>query len=90
MMKSGDIFPQPCSPATRGERSASALLPRIKITNLLLEVDRWTGFSKHLTYVKTGAWEGIKSCCLTAILATHASLNLRCCAHTVGFNARWT
>ena len=31
-------------------RSASTF----KITDLLLEVDRWTGFSKHFTHLKTG------------------------------------
>jgi len=36
------------------ERAAGALLPHMKITDLLLEVDRWTGFSRHLTRVKTG------------------------------------
>ena len=35
-------------------RRAYALLPHIKITDLLLEVDRWTGFSKHFTHLKTG------------------------------------
>jgi TnpA family transposase len=30
-------------------RRAYALLPHIKITDLLLEVDRWTGFSRHFT-----------------------------------------
>ena len=33
---------------------AIALPPHMKITDLLLEVDRWTGFSRHLTRVKTG------------------------------------
>ena len=35
-------------------RQAYALLPHIKITDLLLEVDRWTGFSRHFTHLKTG------------------------------------
>lgn len=34
-------------------RRAYALLPHIKITDLLLEVDRWTGLSKHFTHLKT-------------------------------------
>ncbi len=35
-------------------RQAYALLPRVKITELLMEVDAWTGFTRHFTHVKTG------------------------------------
>ena len=35
--------------ATALMRQAYALLPHIKITDLLLEVDRWTRFSRHFT-----------------------------------------
>jgi hypothetical protein len=35
-------------------RRAYALLPHIKITELLLEVDAWTSFSRHFTHLKTG------------------------------------
>lgn len=34
---------------------AARLLPQVKITDLLLEVDEWTGFSHHFTHPKTGA-----------------------------------
>ncbi len=30
----------------------SQLLPRIKITELLMDVDDWTGFSRHFTHLK--------------------------------------
>jgi hypothetical protein len=54
----GDTFPQPCNivpeEASLLMRRAYALLPHIKITDLLLEVDRWTGLSKHFTHLKTG------------------------------------
>ena len=33
-------------------QNAVALLPHIKITELLLEVDTWTGFSRHFTHIK--------------------------------------
>ena len=29
------------------------LLPHIKITELLMEVDEWTGFTRHFTHLKT-------------------------------------
>ena len=32
----------------------AASLPHVKITELLLEVDQWTGFTKHFTNLKTG------------------------------------
>lgn len=35
-------------------RRVSALLPRIKITELLLEVESWTGFAGHFTYLGNG------------------------------------
>lgn len=45
------------------------MLPPVKITDLLLEVDRWTGFSRRFTHLKTG--EPVKDpiLLLTAILA---------------------
>ncbi|OPE24046.1 hypothetical protein APB04_33255 [Pseudomonas aeruginosa] len=37
------------------ENDTSHLLPRIKITELLMDVDDWTGFSRHFTHLKDGA-----------------------------------
>jgi hypothetical protein len=31
-----------------------ATLPRIKLTDLLMEVDHWTGFTKHMTHASSG------------------------------------
>lgn len=34
-------------------RKAYSLVPHAKITDLLLEVDQWTGFTKHFTHLKS-------------------------------------
>ena len=57
-------------------RSANALLPHVKITDLLLEVDRWTDFSRHFTHLKTGEAARDRSLLLTAILADGTNLGL--------------
>ena len=57
-------------------RRAYALLPHIKITDLLLEVDRWTGFSKHFTHLKTGEPAKDQLLLLTAILADGINLGI--------------
>ncbi len=55
---------------------AYALLPHIKITDLLLEVDNWTGFTDHFTHVKSGEVAKDKTLLLTAILADAINLGL--------------
>jgi hypothetical protein len=45
------------------------LLPHVKITDLLLEVDRWTNFTRHFTHLKSGEPAADRSLLLTAILA---------------------
>jgi hypothetical protein len=35
-------------------RQAYAMLPRIKITDLLIEVDEWTNFTGHFTRLRNG------------------------------------
>jgi len=57
-------------------RRAYALLPHVKITDLLLEVDRWTGFSKHFTHLKTGEPAKDQLLLLTAILADGINLGI--------------
>src|SRR6516162_5158391 len=57
-------------------RQAYALLPHIKITDLLLEVDRWTGFSQHFTYLKTRQPCEDPTLLLTAILADAINLGI--------------
>ncbi len=52
------------------------LLPHVKITELLLEVDAWTGFSRHFTHVKSDNEAKDKQLLLTAILADAINLGL--------------
>ncbi len=50
-------------------RQAYALMPHLKITELLLEVDRWTDFTRHFTHLKSNKAASDKQVLLTAILA---------------------
>jgi TnpA family transposase len=55
---------------------AYELLPRVKITDLLQEVDRWTGFSECFTHQRSGRSTEDKSVLLSAILADGINLGL--------------
>jgi hypothetical protein len=44
-------------------QQAYSLLPHLKITELLLEVDGWTGFSRHFKHLKSGAAPKTSTCC---------------------------
>jgi len=52
------------------------LLPHVKITDLLLEVDRWTSFTRHFTHLKSAEPAADRSLLLTAILADAFNLGL--------------
>ena len=52
------------------------LLPHVKITELLLEVDEWTGFTRHFTHLKSGDLIKDKNLLLTTILADAINLGL--------------
>ncbi len=52
------------------------LLPQVKITDLLLEVDRWTNFTRHFTHLKRAEPAEDRSLLLTAILADAFNLGL--------------
>jgi TnpA family transposase len=54
----------------------SMLLPHIKITELLQEVDTWTGFTRHFTHLKTGELAKDKNLLLTTILADGINIGL--------------
>jgi hypothetical protein len=55
---------------------AYSLLPHLKITELLLEVDDWTGFTHHFTHLKSGATAKDRHLLLTTILADAINLGL--------------
>ncbi len=57
-------------------KMAYALLPRIKITELLMEVDAWTGMSDHFTHLRSGEPQKDNKILLTAILADGINLGL--------------
>ena len=57
-------------------RRAYALLPHLKITELLLEVDGWTDFTRHFNHLKTGQPASDKNLLLTAVLADAINLGL--------------
>lgn len=57
-------------------RQAYALLPHVKITDLLQEVDAWTGFTKNFTHLKSGEQASDRNLMLTAILADGINLGL--------------
>ncbi len=54
----------------------AASLPHVKITELLLEVDQWTGFTKHFTSLKTGNVAEDRTPLMTTILADAINLGL--------------
>jgi TnpA family transposase len=54
-----------------------SLLPHLKITDLLLEVDNWVGFTRHFKHLKSRAVAGDRRLLLTAILADAINLGLR-------------
>jgi TnpA family transposase len=54
----------------------AASLPHVKITELLLEVDNWTGFTKSFTYLKSGEIARDRIPLLTTILADAINLGL--------------
>lgn len=57
-------------------RQAYALLPHVKITELLLEVDTWTGLTQYFTHLKSGEPATDKNQLLTAVLADGINLGL--------------
>ncbi|MDN5470831.1 MAG: Tn3 family transposase [Lactococcus lactis] len=54
-----------------------SLLPLIKITDLLKEVDQWMGFTDQFTHLKSGNKSNDKNFLLTVILSDAINLGLR-------------
>ena len=54
----------------------ATMLPHVKITELLLEVDEWTGFTRHFTHLKSGDGAKDRTLLLTTILADAINLGL--------------
>lgn len=52
------------------------LIPHVKITDLLMEVDRWTGFTRHFVHLKTDEPAKDPALLLTALLADATNLGL--------------
>ncbi len=62
--------------AERLEENIYSVVPRPKITELLLEVDQWTDFTRHFTHLRTDALPKDRSALLTVILADAINLGL--------------
>ncbi len=54
----------------------AGLLPHVKITELLQEVDAWTGFTRHFTHIKSGEAARDRTLLLTTVLADAVNLGL--------------
>jgi TnpA family transposase len=57
-------------------RRTYAKLPRIKVTDLLVEVDSWTDLSQHFRHLRTGDVVKDRALLLTAILSDGINLGL--------------
>ena len=57
-------------------QKAYGLLPHLKITELLMEVDEWTGFTERFTHIKSGDAASDKTLRLATILADAINLGL--------------
>jgi hypothetical protein len=56
-----------------------AMMPSLRITSLLAEVDRWTGFGSAFTHLHSGAPAEDRRVVLTAVLADATNLGCRRC-----------
>ena len=92
----------PLKPATPDEAEdladrLYAMMPNVRITALLAEVDRWTGFSSAFTHLHTGMPADDRRVALTAVLADATNLGLTrmadACAiasyHRLAWTAGW-
>ena len=72
---------------------AARLMPRVKITDLLMEVNAWTNFTRHFRHMKTDATAGDDSELMTVILADAINLGLwkmaECCPGSTYQELSW-
>lgn len=54
-------------------QQAYDLMPRVKITDLLFEVDQWTNFTPHFTHLKSDAEPPDRTLLLTGDYMWHAN-----------------
>lgn len=59
---------------TTRAQQVGELLPRIKLPDLLLEVDAWTGFSRHFTHLQSGDPPKDRAALFAALLADAINL----------------
>ena len=62
--------------AERLEEAIDGIVPHLKITDLLLEVDRWTDFTRHFTHLRAETPAQDRALLLTVILADAINLGL--------------
>lgn len=73
------ITPQDATTPTAAQafiNQTMTMLPRVKITELLLEVDGWTHFTRHFKHLKSGVLAKDTPLLLTTILADAINLGL--------------
>lgn len=68
--------PSLCEEVQELTKQIYAKLPRIKITDLLVEVDSWTAFTNQFTHLRTGLPAKNKQGLLTVILSEAINLGL--------------